>query len=461
MNGSGKPNQLRLGKRVEPVRVSGSSAEVPARDRQRALTLALLTGIAAFNTIDRQVMTILGAPIKAEFNLSDAQVGLLALIYGVIFALGAAPLAFLAQRTSRKTVVAGCMALFSAATAFCGIASNYAMLVVSRLGVAAGEAGTTAPSQSLIADSYPIKERTFALAIFSVASKPGGFIAFLAGGWITAWLGWRATFLIFGLPGLAIALAAWFLIREPAVGASDNIDPSAAAAPAPTLRECLTYMGRTPSVIHILLGQGLWSLFGLGFVFWIPHYLVRAHELSLPVIGTAMAFYTLGAGAVGVLSIGWLAQKLQVRDLRWILGVLILAALVACPFTWVVLTTESLWILGLCALAPVLVYSANLGPSASAAQSVVPARMRTVTAGFCQVMMGLLGMGLGPFLPGVLSDLLAPAYGDMSIRYSLLIFSICWLWAAFHFFLATRHLARDMARAHSVDLQETEQSPQL
>src|SRR3546814_6674150 len=112
--------------------------------------------------------------MKAEFLLTDAQVGLLGLVYGVLYSVCAAPLAALANRTSRRAVIVACMMCFSLFTAFCGIAWNYATLLISRVGVALGEAGTAAPSQSIIADLYPRERRTLALSIFSVASKPGG-----------------------------------------------------------------------------------------------------------------------------------------------------------------------------------------------------------------------------------------------------------------------------------------------
>lgn len=414
------------------------------------LSLAFLTIIAAFNTIDRQILTILAAPMKAEFNLSDSQVGLLGLVYGLLFSIGAAPLAALANRTSRRAVIVGCMALFSACTAFCGLAWNYATLVLSRIGVAVGEAGTAAPSQSLIADSYPRERRTFALTIFSAASKPGGFVAFLAGGWLAEWLGWRATFLLLGIPGILIAGIAWFLLKEPPVGASDGKAVSVAQK-LPNFRENLRHLKHVPSFWHILIGKGLWSLFTLGLVFWIPHYLHRTHDLGLGVIGTAMGIYTLGIGATGVLTIGWVTQKLQARDVRWLLGVLVVAALTTLPLIWIFLTTQSIWLAALCAIPPVFIYSANLGPTSSAAQAVVPANMRTTTAGLTQVVQGFLGMGMGPFVPGVLSDLLEPRFGDDSLRYALMLLSLLWLWAGAHFLLANRTLQKDIARADAIN----------
>jgi MFS family permease len=409
--------------------------------------LALLTLIAAFNTIDRQVVTILIAPMKLEFHLSDSQVGFIGLIYGVLFALGAPPLAFLAERTSRRAVIAACTAVFSASTMLCGLSINYVMVLLSRLGVGVGEAGTAAPSQSLIADAYGPKERTFALSIFSAASKPGGFIAFLAGGWLAQLYGWRATFVILGVPGFLIALLAWRFVREPTHASKASPATVHSKAVVPTLWETLGYLRHAPSFWHILLGQALWSLVALGLVFWTPIYLQRTFGLKLGAIGTAMAFYTLVAGTLGVVIIGWVCQKMQTRDVRWILGVLMIAAAAATPFVWGFLTTSSLWTAALCAILPVSMYTASLGPCSAATQALVPVHMRTVTLSFSQCFHGLLGMAVGPWLPGALSDAFQGQFGGLSLRYALLCFSLIWIWAVVHFYFANRRLANDIARA--------------
>lgn len=414
--------------------------------RSRGLTLALLTTIAAFNTIDRQIISILSTPIRAEFHLSDGQVGTLGLVYGLVFALAAAPMASLADRTSRKAVIIACMGLFSACTTLAGLVTNYAGLLLTRFGVGTGEAGTVAPSLSMIADLYPRAERTMAMSIFSAASKPGGFIAFLAGGWLAQLYGWRFTFLVMGIPGLLLAIFAFFVMREPKIGTSDDA-PIDMVKKAPTFLGSLRYIARVPSFWHILIGKSLWSMLTLGLTFWMPHYLERAYGLKLGLIGTTMAVYTLGIGAIGVIGIGYITQRLQRRDIRWLLGTLACSSLIATPFMWIVLTSNSAWIAAIAVVPPIFIYSAHLGPFSSAAQAVVPARMRTVTAGLTQVAAGFAGMGLGPFLPGLLSSALAGRYGDLSIRYSLLAFSILWVWAGIHCLFANRTIAADVERA--------------
>jgi sugar phosphate permease len=184
-------------------------------------------------------------------------------------------------------------------------------------------------------------------------------------------------------------------------------------------------------------------------VFWTPIYLQRTFGLKLGAIGTAMAFYTLVAGTLGVVIVGWFSQKMQARDMRWILGVLMIAAAAATPFVWGLLTTNSLLTAALCAILPVAMYTASLGPCSAATQAVVPARMRTVAVSFSQCLNGLLGMGLGPWLPGALSDAFHGRFGELSLRYSLLCFSAIWIWAIAHFHFANRLLRRDVARAEA------------
>jgi MFS family permease len=148
-----------------------------------------------------------------------------------------------------------------------------------------------------------------------------------------------------------------------------------------------------------------------------------------------------------VVIVGWVSQKMQARDMRWILGVLMIAAAAATPCVWGMLTTNSLWTAAVCAILPVSMYTASLGPCSAVTQAVVPARMRTVAVSFSQCLNGLLGMGLGPWLPGAFSDAFHGRFGALSLRYSLLCFSAIWLWAIAHFHFANRLLARDIARA--------------
>ncbi|TNF87618.1 MAG: MFS transporter, partial [Gammaproteobacteria bacterium] len=172
--------------------------------RQRAYTLGVLVVVFTSSHIDRQIVAILGQPIKEAL---DTQLGLLTgVMFAVFYATLGMPMAMWADRRNRRNLIAFSIALWSGMTALCGLAQNYIQLLLARIGVGVGEAGSNPPSHSIIADLYGPTERATALAIFGTGVNAGIMFGFLIGGWVNEWLGWRWAFIIAGLPGLAIAL---------------------------------------------------------------------------------------------------------------------------------------------------------------------------------------------------------------------------------------------------------------
>jgi len=203
---------------ARPLDAAGSSAVSYAR----YYTLALLTLVYALNFLDRTIFNVLIEPIKKEFQLTDTMLGLLAgfgfvLMYSVL----GMPIARLADRRSRRNIVAAGLAFWSAMTALCGMAQNVAMLTVARIGVGIGEAAGTPASQSIIADLFAKDERPRALGIFAIGTYLGVFLGYFFGGWVNKYFGWRAAFIGAGVPGIAIALLLWLTVTEP-VRRGDN-----------------------------------------------------------------------------------------------------------------------------------------------------------------------------------------------------------------------------------------------
>jgi hypothetical protein len=200
--------------------------------RQRTYTLAVLVLVFTSSHIDREIVAILGQPIKESLAISDTQLGLLT---GVMFALFYAtlgmPMAMWADRNNRRNLIAFSIALWSAMTALCGMAQNYLQLRLARIGVGVGEAGSNPPSHSIIADLYGPAERATALAIFGTGVNLGVMLGYLIGGWVNEWLDWRWAFIVAGLPGLAIALIVRFTVVEPPRGYSDGRTAEVEAPP--------------------------------------------------------------------------------------------------------------------------------------------------------------------------------------------------------------------------------------
>ncbi len=165
--------------------------------------LGLLCVVYVVNFVDRQVLAILLQSIKRDLQLSDLQLGLLSgTAFGLFYATLGIPIARLADRFSRKGVIAISIAIWSGMTALCGSASGFAALLVYRVGVGVGEAGGSPPAHSIISDYFPPERRATALGIFSLGVPLGILVGFLAGGWLDQTLGWRLAFVVVGLPGL-------------------------------------------------------------------------------------------------------------------------------------------------------------------------------------------------------------------------------------------------------------------
>ena len=185
----------------------------------RAYTVGLLTLIWSANYLDRQIFAILLQSIKVEMALSDTQLGLVSgLAFALFYTTFGLPLAYLADRAKRKRLIIASLSLFSVMTYACGLAQNFWHLLLARMGVGIGEAGTNPASIAMISDMYPADRRATPMAFFALGLNIGIFAAFFFGGWLAQNYGWRATFQIVAVPGLVLAVLAGLTMREPARG---------------------------------------------------------------------------------------------------------------------------------------------------------------------------------------------------------------------------------------------------
>lgn len=410
---------------------------------QRYYALALLTLVYVFNNIDRQILSILLQSIKEEFGATDTQLGFL---YGPAFALFYAimgvPFAMLSDRYNRKRIIAGSLAVFSALTAACGLVVHFWQLVIARFFIGIGEAGTNAPSHSMIADLFPPKERGTAMAIFAMGINIALFIGFFGGGWVNEIYGWRPAFLIAGIPGLVLVLVIAFTLREP-----PRVSAGVAEKPVvPPLRTTLAYLWERRSLRHLGMAAALQAFLGMGTVIWLPAYLVRSHEMNYGEIGTYLALVAGLLGACGTFLGGFLADRWSKRDVRWYLWLPGICVLLVLPFAATFFLTENKTLAMTLWLVPAFLGGTNLGPVFATTQSLVPPNMRAVSASILLLMINLIGAGLGPQLVGILSDSLEPSYGVESLRYALLTLSFFAVWIAFHYWRGSIHLRADLKK---------------
>lgn len=400
--------------------------------RQRNYTLGVLVLVFTSSHVDRQIVAILGQPIKEALAISDTQLGLLTgVMFAVFYATLGMPMAMWADRRNRRNLIAFSIALWSAMTALCGLAQNYLQLLLARIGVGVGEAGSNPPSHSIIADLYGPTERATALAIFGTGVNLGIMLGYLIGGWVNEWLDWRWAFIVAGLPGLAIALLVRLTVREPPRGYSEG--GAAGTAVAPPFWAVARTMAGSAILRHTVLANTLVSFFGYALVLWVPVFLVRIHEMSTGEVGTVLAVLVGLGGATGTFAAGWLADRFSRRQPGWRAWIVVAAYLIVMPLAAAAflvdgaLATIALYVL------PAMLAGAYIGPGFAIIQSNVPLEMRSVAAAINLFILNIIGLGLGPFTVGLVSDLTAAEAGADSLRYGLLAVIPFGLWGAVHY----------------------------
>jgi MFS family permease len=428
-------------------RVHSSSTGLLSSSWYRHYVLGILFLTYIFNVMDRsQVLGVNLQSIKLELGVSDAQLGLLGGIpFAIFYSILGIPIAALADRWSRRNVLALAVAIWSGMTALCGMAVNFATLFAARVGVAIGEAGGSPPSHSLISDYFPKSARGTAFSIFALAVPVGTMIGAAFAGWSNVNYGWRATFMIVGLPGVALALLAWLTIKEPPRGLSDNLDPSVARAQAPPMFDVIKYLWHRRSFVHLSLAAALHSVVWYGAGQWNPTFFIRSHGWTAQEAGGWIAVFA-GIGGLGTFFGGYAADKLSVvmKDRRWYVWVPGLATLAMVPFQFFAYMASSL---------PVIVTSFSImtflaavffGPSFTMTQALATLRMRSVATSLLLFVQTLIGFGLGPFGVGRISDALNADYGRHSLRYALVIIGLTNIWAAAHYMWSGRTLRQDL-----------------
>jgi len=410
----------------------------PQRSRYRRIVLGILSATYAVNYIDRQILAILLQPIKAEFRISDTMLGLLSgPAFALFYATMGMPIAVLADRRSRKRIVAGSLALFSLMTLACAMVTQFWQLLIARILTGVGEAGTGPASQSLLSDLYPAARRGTALAIYAAGVNLGLLVAFLCGGWIAQRWGWRAAFLVASIPGLVLACAVLLLVREPErVGSPPTSGGSV---------EAFLYLWRKRSYRCIVLGTGMSAFSGYGVTAFVPSFLMRSHHLDSAQVGVAFALILGVGGGLGTYWSGALVDRLSRHDVRWSMYVPMLAALVSMPFWPVFLLSHSAMLSIAAAVIPLSLSAAFIAPCITTIQAIAPQHMRSQAAAIQLLIGNLIGLGLGPLAVGAVSDILRPVVGSDSLRYALFAGILASLASIFYYGRAARDLRDDLA----------------
>ena len=399
----------------------------------------MLTLVYVFNFVDRQLLVILQESIKKELQLSDTQLGLLSgFTFAIFYVTLGIPIARLADKRNRRNIVATSLGLWSFMTALSGLARNFSQLLFARIGVGVGEAGGSPPAHAMISDYFPPEKRSTALSVYSTGIYIGVLIGFLMGGYLNQHLGWRTAFYVLGTPGLIFSLLFYATVKEPKKGATDTV--GTITGETPSFRAVLKLLYSNKVFVYLAMATGLHVFCIYGLLNWAPSFLARIHGMKTSDIGVSLGLIFGFGGGIGTYAGGFLTDYFGKKDKRFYLKVPAYAILISVLFTAGTLYLQNIYLTLCCLGACAFLQSMYLGPSIAVAHSLVPAPMRALTSAILFLVLNLVGLGFGPLVVGLISDLLRPVLGIESLRWALSIILFISLASATLFFAAAKKI---------------------
>lgn len=389
----------------------------------RYYVLALLTLTAMFSIVDRLILSILLQDIKAEFQFSDTQIGLITgLAFTLFYVAFSIPFGWIADRKNRKTMIAICLAAWSAITAFHGAAVGFWSLFLCRIGVGVGEAGSGPASNSLIADYFQKHELAKAMGILTLGATAGTGLGLMTGGFIADLWGWRMAFVVLGVPGVILAGIIYLTIREPVRGRYS--DQPVSTTSSETWVATMASLARNTTYVRVTISYALLNVIGYAMVLWLAAIMIRNFGLSTGDVGFYLGMAFIVGGIPGPILGGYLGDILARRNPKWRAWLPAIAGLICLPvyFMCIIMTTNFTPFLALFCIGYFIFLFATPSTLALMQISVKPGERASAFA-IAMLVNNLVGQAIGAFLVGALSDALAPAYGIMSLNYAVI--SIC------------------------------------
>lgn len=413
------------------------------RGSTRVMLWVLLV-VYIFNFLDRQIVNILAEPIRKDLDLSDTQIGLMTgLAFALFYTFLGLPIARVADRptTNRGWLIAGALAVWSGMTALCGLAQNFAQLLLARIGVGVGEAGCTPAAHSLIADRVPANKRASAMAFYALGIPAGSLLGMVIGGYLADEIGWRTAFLLVGAPGVLLALVVVALIRDP-----PRPSRAATAGEALGLLATLKVLTGSRTFVLVLAAGSACSFLSYGKTTWSTIFFQRSHGMSPGEVGFWFGLWGGIAGMIGTFMGGWLADRFGATDRRHVVTAPAIGMALAVPVAFAAYQATD-WRVSLALImVPNVLNSLYYGPVFSSVQGLVAPHQRAVASAMLLFCQNLLGLGLGPLFFGMISDFLKPEFGEESVRYVLYGAAFMGLIPALLFWLVRPRLTGELDR---------------
>jgi predicted MFS family arabinose efflux permease len=398
-----------------PASTAAPSTPMPVSYRRYAL--ALLVAIYTVNFLDRQVVTLLIEPIKQELKLDDFQVGAMGgLWFALLYTILGIPIARIADKGDRPTILTISLAVWSSFTLLGGAAWNFTVLAISRMGVGIGEAGCTPTAHSLIADYFPKQSRARAMSIYAMGISIGSLLGMALGGIIAGSYGWRVAFYVAGAPGLFLAVLTAFTLVEPRRKTGFK---ATAASPYIPIGQAMGVLKRKPTFWLFALGAAFAASVSYAHSFFLTSFFLRNYYAEvtqaaqgfgmtqLGYLGVAMGLAAGIGGVTGSWLGGWWCDKFGAKDLRQFLTLPLIFPFIGLPTFWFLISLNDINLAMLLLIIPNIGVAIWYGPVYGGVPGLVPPAMRATAAAILLFVVNIIGLGLGPTLFGMLSDTLA------------------------------------------------------
>lgn len=421
-----------------------SQGEVPAPGAGARITLAMLCFVYVLNFLDRQLVSILGKPIQDALHITDGQLGkLTGLYFALFYCFIAIPIGWLADRTSRTRVLAIACALWSGATAACGMVGSYGQLVIARMMVGVGEAGGVPPSYAIISDLFPRERRTTAMAVFNLGPPLGSALGIALGASLAAAFDWRIPFYVIGAVGVVTALAVYLIVREPHRGQADRAAASQQPdAEAAGFAATIARFFGNPILLMASLASGAGNFITYGLLNFTTLFLMREKGMTL---GEVAVWYALVVGigmGAGIYASGRIVDRFSARSKTAYATIPAISLLAALPFFLGFVWAPS-WQMALAFLiVPLFLNSFFLSATVTFVQGEVPPERRVISGALLLLVMNLIGLGLGPTYVGMASDFFRPAYGAHALQAAYYALAPMYLIGAALFLILARMIRR-------------------
>jgi MFS family permease len=374
--------------------------------------LGVLTAVYVLNFLDRTLIYILFTPIKKEMAFSDLQLALLGTTSFVIFyTLLGIPFGRLADRASRKTIIAGGLAIWSLFSGLTGFANSFWTLFLCRVMVGVGEATLGPAALSLLSDYFPPRMRATVQSVYASGIAIGGGLAFFLGGTIGQLYGWRWAFYLLGFPGLLLAVLVFFLREEPR-GQTESVEYTSSD---------WKVLFQSPKLRYLYLGYAFFGLASNNLGIWVPTFFVRVHHMSILTIGTAAGILSIVIGIPAMILGGYYSDRFSRLFRGGRMAFTAYAALASIPLWLGLLFTNNIALL---VAVNIVLYALALmwvGPATADVSDIAGPNLRGLGIGIFFSTVNIVAYGIGSPLIGKLSDALGVTSNPEQMRLSLLV----------------------------------------